>query len=189
MPLSGTNEKCLIMKKMIFTTFAVAATTSLTSVLSTIEQNNTTLKALRESADANKLANRTDIYLLDPEIGFNYLWGDPSEVPNRKDFNASQSFDFATKTGLKCKIANLSNELINWQYSIDKMDIMLEAKLFCLDLIYYNALLNELMIRLDHAIVIDSLQKKKLDSGERSAVNYDNCPTYATKRWHKSQPN
>ncbi|MEG1007288.1 MAG: transporter, partial [Bacteroides sp.] len=71
------------MKKIVISIVATLAMSSLfaqnnmNEVLSTIEQNNTTLKALREAADAQKIENRTGIYLSDPEIGFNYLWGNP----------------------------------------------------------------------------------------------------------------
>ncbi len=56
------------MKKIIVSIMAILATTSLFAqnnmkeVLATIEQNNTTLKALRETADAQKLENRTGIF-------------------------------------------------------------------------------------------------------------------------------
>ncbi|MBK6964392.1 MAG: hypothetical protein IPH20_10765 [Bacteroidales bacterium] len=45
--------------------------------MSNIERNNTTLSALRKSVEAEKLGNRTGIYLQNPEAGFNYLWGVP----------------------------------------------------------------------------------------------------------------
>lgn len=86
------------MKKIIVSILAIIATSSLfaqnkiSDVLGSIEQNNTTLKALRETADAQKLANRTGIFLSDPEIGFNYLWGNPSSAGNRQDINVTQSF-------------------------------------------------------------------------------------------------
>ena len=141
------------MKKIIVSIMAILATSSLfaqnkiSDVLGTIEQNNTTLKALRETSDAQKLENRTGIYLPDPEIGFNYLWGNPSSVGNRQDVSVSQSFDIATLSGLKSKVANGKNELVEWQYKADRMNILLEAKNYCLDLIYYNSLLSERAVR------------------------------------------
>ena len=128
------------MKKIIVSIMAILVTSSLfaqnkiSDVLATIEQNNTTLKALRETSDAQKLENRTGIYLSDPEIGFNYLWGNPSSVGNRQDVSVSQSFDIATLSGLKSKVANGKNELVEWQYKADRMNILLEAKNYCLDL-------------------------------------------------------
>lgn len=78
-----------------------------TAVLQEIESNSTTLKALREQAEADKLASRTGIYLDNPEVEFNYLWGDPSVMGNRTDVSVKQSFDFPSAYAYKGKIAKL----------------------------------------------------------------------------------
>ena len=168
------------MKKIIFilaaieATFSLRAQTNIDDVLKAVEQNNTTLQALRQTADAQKLENRTGLTLPDPEVGFNYLWGSPSGVGNRKDASVSQSFDIATVSGLKGKVAREKNELVEWQYKSDRMNILLEAKQYCLDLIYYNALLEELAIRLEHAKGIAAGQKERLNSGEGNKLEYNN---------------
>jgi len=45
---------------------------SIDFILSQVENNNTTLKALQKSADAEKIGNKTGIYLQSPELGFDY---------------------------------------------------------------------------------------------------------------------
>ena len=143
------------MKRFIITTFAVSIAAvgiasaqshttesvfrEMESVLREIESNNTKLEALRHSAEAEKLENRTGISLDDPEIGFNYLWGGPASIGNRQDVSVTQGFDFGTITGLKNKVANERNELIEWQYKTERMSLLLEAKNCCIDLIYWNA--------------------------------------------------
>ena len=98
-------RKTLIIIAAIWTAFPLFARTNIDDVLRTIEQNNTTLKALRQEADARKIENRTDLALPDPEIGFDYLWGSPSSIGVRKDFSVSQSLDMTTLFGLKSKVA------------------------------------------------------------------------------------
>ena len=78
---------------ILFTGITLNAQTNINSVLTSIEENNTTLKSLRESADAQKLENRTGIYLDNPEVGFNYLWGNPTDIGNRTDLSVSQTFE------------------------------------------------------------------------------------------------
>ena len=85
----------------VFASISLYAQNSVNSVLTTIEENNTTLKALRETAEAQKLGNRTGIYLANPEVGFNYLWGKPGDIGNRTDINVKQTFDIPTITGMK----------------------------------------------------------------------------------------
>lgn len=168
------------MRKIILGIIAIVATiplfaqNNITKVLSIIEKNNTTLKALRETANAQQLENRTDIYLPDPEIGFNYLWGNSSAIGNSREISLTQSFDIPTISGVKSKVANKKNELIEWQYKANRMDILLEAKLYCIDLIYHNALLKELSIRLDHAEKIANGQKERLESGDGNILEYNN---------------
>lgn len=167
------------MKKLIVSIVVIVATSSLLAqnnineVLNAIEQNNTTLKALRETADAQKLENLTGIYLSDPEIGFNYLWGN-SSIGNRKDINVKQNFDIPTISGLKSRVANQQNTLIEWQYKSDRMDILLEAKQYILDLIYYNSLLTELALRREHTEKIAAGQKERLESGDGNVMEYNN---------------
>jgi outer membrane protein TolC len=157
----------------ILASISLVAQNSINAVLTNIEKNNTTLKALREIGESQKLANKTGISLGNPEIEFNYLWGNPSDIGNRTDINVKQTFDIPTITGMKNKVANQQNNLVEWQYKTDRMNILLEAKLFCIELTYYNALKKELETRLQHAEAIAEGYKKGLESGDVSILEYN----------------
>lgn len=136
------------------------------NVLSEIESNNTTLRAYRNLNEAEKLENKTGIYLDNPEVGFNYLWGDPSSIGNRKDFSVSQSFDFPTAYGIKKKIAEAKNAQSDLAYEIQRKSILYKAKTICNELIYLNALRKVLNVRANHAKDISSAYNKKYELGE-----------------------
>lgn len=157
----------------LFGSISLYAQNNINSVLTSIEENNTTLKALRETAESQKLENRTGIYLSNPEVGFNYLWGNPVDMGNRTDFSVTQTFDIPTITGMKSKVANGKNDLVEWQYKADRMNIMLEAKQYCIELIYYNALKKELDIRLEHAKTIAESYEKRLATGDANKLEYN----------------
>jgi outer membrane protein TolC len=157
----------------LFASISLNAQNSITTVLKAIEDNNTTLKALKETAEAQKLENKTGIYLSGPEIGFNYLWGNPSAIGNRNDLNITQTFDFPTITGMKSKIANERNGLVEWQYKAERMRILLEAKQNCIELIYFNALKKELELRLQHAETIAAGYQNRLNSGDANILEYN----------------
>lgn len=157
----------------LFGSISLYAQNNINSVLTSIEENNTTLKALRETAESQKLENRTGIYLSNPEVGFNYLWGNPVDMGNRIDFSVTQTFDIPTITGMKSKVANGKNDLVEWQYKADRMNIMLEAKQYCIELIYYNALKKELDIRLEHAKTIAESYEKRLATGDANKLEYN----------------
>ena len=158
---------------ILLTGIALHAQTNIDKVLATIEENNTTLKSLRESAEAQKLENKTGIYLQNPEVGYTYLWGRPAEMGNETDFSVTQSFDIPTITGMKSRMAGDKNNLVEWQYRADRMNILLEAKLYCIDLIYYNALKRELDLRLRHAETMEAGYRERLNKGDANKLDYN----------------
>ena len=163
----------IITMLVLFAGITLNAQNNINPVLSSIEENNTTLKALREQVEADKLQNKTGIFLDDPEVGFNYLWGNPSNIGNRTDFSVWQTFDIPTITGMKSRLANGRNNLVEWQYKADRMNILLEAKQYCIELIYYNSLLKELYLRLEHAETIAKGYKDRMDRGDVSILEYN----------------
>jgi outer membrane protein TolC len=172
--INKTQMKTIIVTVgLFFTSLTLNAQTTVSSVLASVEENNTTLKALREAVEAQKLENKTGIFLDNPEIGFNYLWGDPTAIGNRTDFSATQSFDIPTITGMKSRVADGKNKLADWQYKAGRMDILLEAKQYCIELVYYNALKKELDVRLQHAATIAAGYKERLDRGDASLIEYN----------------
>ncbi|MDR1129365.1 MAG: TolC family protein [Prevotellaceae bacterium] len=152
---------------------SVFAQNSVDRALRSVEQNNTALKALKEEIDAQKLENKTGIYLPNPEVEFNYLWGNPNNIGNRNDIAVSQTFDFATITGMKRKIANKRNSLLELQYKSESLNVMLQARQYCVDLIYYNALKRELDLRLEHAATLADGYKNRLEKGDANILEYN----------------
>lgn len=149
------------------------AQNSVENILVEIEKNNTTLSAIRKSIDAEKIGNKTGIYLQNPEVAFNYLWGNPSGIGNRTDFSIKQSFDFPTAYSYKNQISDLKNEQAELEYIRQLKSIRLEAKLICSDLVYTNALLSELKKRVAHAQQIASSYKSKFDTGDTNILEYN----------------
>lgn len=154
---------------------SICAEENMSGVLESIEANNTTLSALRQSAEAEKIGNRTDIYLPGPDVEFNYLWGNPGSIGNRTDIKATQTLDYATLSGRKSRVANAKNELADLQYKAQRIDIIREAKSLCLDIIYCNAMIRELETQRDMVRQMIAYEKKRLDSGEGSQVDYNSA--------------
>ncbi|MBW7847227.1 MAG: TolC family protein [Bacteroidales bacterium] len=144
------------------------------SVLHAVERNNTTLKALRQSAEAQKLENKTGIFLPGPEAEFGFLWGNSAAGANRTDINITQSFDIPTITGMKGRIAGQQNQAVDWQYASNRREILLDAKLYCIDLVYLNAMANEMNKRLEHAREMEQAFSRRFKSGEANILEYNN---------------
>jgi len=152
---------------------SITAQQTTRNMLSQIEQNNTTLQTLRQTAEAEKLENRTGIYLDNPEVEFNYLWGNPTSIGDRRDIRVTQSFDIPTITGMKNRMASEQNKLVDIRYKADRINILLEAWQNLVELAYYNCLLSEWQLRLDHARTLASAYQKLFDEGETNILEYN----------------
>lgn len=155
-------------------TFAQLPPTSMAEALAAIRQNNASLKATRLAIEAQKIENKADISLENPEIGFNYLWGKPEALGKRKDFSVAQSLDVATLTGSKRRVANRRNQALDCQYEVGEMALMLEAKNCLIDLVYSNAMAQLQQRRLQDAEKLAQLQKALLDKGESHLIEWRN---------------
>ena len=166
------------MKKILYIAamFAVsplAAQHTTNAVLRSVEQNNATLKALQKEVAAEQLANKTDIFLPGPEVEFNFLWGSPGEIGNRNDIRVTQSFDIATISGMKNRLANDKNRLAGLQYKSERIKVLLEAKQYCIELTYYNALRAEAAKRLQYARTLAEAYGERLERGDANRLEYN----------------
>lgn len=164
------------MKRIIYSLLLAITITSLsaqdrlTKVIEEIEGNSKTLNAIRQQIEAQKLENRTDIFLHDPEVEFNYLWGNPSELGKQKELSVTQSFDFPTAYGHRKKIAKMQNQNLELQYKSERIDLLLKAKQLCINLAYNNALSKEYETRLSNAQQIASAYQLKFETGDASII-------------------
>jgi outer membrane protein TolC len=143
------------------------------AVLRQIEANNTSLAALREQTEARKIGNNTGIYLSDPEVEFNYLWGSPRFIGNRIDIAVRQYFDFPTAYGLRGRIAGLQSANAELAYKAERINVLLSAKQACVELVYYNALAGEYAARLQNAERIAEANKTRFEKGDATILEYN----------------
>lgn len=166
-------KRAIIFNLLLVMVFSLRAQNNMDSVLSEIEKNNTTLAALKKSAEAETLGNKTGIFIPNPEVEFNYLWGSPGNIGNRTDFSIKQSLDFPTAYRFKNQISDLKNEQIMLLYRKELYAVRLQAKLIYFDVVYYNALIAELTKRVTYARQIAQSYKSKFDVGETNILEYN----------------
>ena len=142
-------------------------------VLQQIEQNSTTLNALKEQLEAQKIGNKTGLTPANPEVECGYLWGSPAVNGNRKDVSLQQTFDFPTAYVHRGKLSDLQNNSAACQYASERMDLMLSAKKVCIELVYYNALRQIYARQLGNAAKIASAQEKMNKTGETNRLEYN----------------
>lgn len=147
--------------------------TAIDNVLSELEQNNPSLSALRKSVEAEKIGHKTGRSLDNPEVEFDYLWGDPTPVGNRIGISVSQSFDFPTAYAYKAQIAKFKDAQLELEYSKQLKSLFLKGRVLCHELIYSNALQLELDQRVLHAQALAKAYQSKLDLGEANILEHN----------------
>jgi outer membrane protein, heavy metal efflux system len=165
--------RTIIISAIIFLSCNTFAQDSFDSVLTEVEKNNTTLLAYRKSIDAEKIGHKTGLAPKNPEVEFNYLWGNPSAIGNRNDFSIKQSFDFPTAYSYKNQISNLKNEKAELEYKKQRNEVLYQTRIICVKLTFYNALNVELSKRHANALKVADAYKAKYSTGNVGILEYN----------------
>lgn len=155
---------------LLITNHFLSAQSTIKDVLRDIEQNNSSLKALQQQVEAEKLNNRTGIYLANPEVDFNYLFSSPKAAGNQNNLTVMQSFNMATLSGSRSKLAEQQNVRVDLQFKANRLDVLAEAWQYLNEYIYNNSLQQQLQTRLDHAKTIAEVYKRRMELGDANAL-------------------
>lgn len=151
-------------------TFASRAQNSAEVVLASVEKNNPELLALRKRTESEKYGFKAERMVEGPEVGFDYLWGSPADIGTRKDISVTQSIDIATISGTKGKIAKSESELSDMQFNVRRQEILLQAKLLYINIIYCNAVDAELERRLERSEKVEAAYRDMQVRGETDMI-------------------
>lgn len=156
---------------LLFSVLNMKAQQSLPEILSSIEDNNKTLKAARQSAQVQKIDAKTGIYPSDINVDYEYMFGNEASGNQREsELTITQGFDFPTAYFQKNKIANMKSEQAEIQYKVTRQDVLLQTKQLCIELVYYNKIKQILGNRLQNADKLNQSYKKRLELGDANAL-------------------
>ena len=158
---------CLV----LFIATNIQAQNNIDNILSEIVKNNRSIKAIQHYTEAKKLQYKTGLTLKNPSVEFEFLNGSPVNAGNQTDFLILQSFDFPTVYSKQKLISELQIEQTDFQLTAYRQNILLEAKLYCIELIYLNKKLLELDNRLQYAEKLYRDYQKRLDEGDASSLD------------------
>lgn len=164
--------KHFIIPMLCLLALSASAQSRCEAVLSMIEKNNTSLAALRSRIAADKTSFRTDLSPAGPEAEFGYHWGN-KETGNRKTVNVSQSLEMPSVYANKRKLADAQSLQSDLTYAASRNEILLEAKLVCVDITYYNSLLAFYAIYERNLQATADAYKSALDKGSATLPDYN----------------
>lgn len=131
-------HKHFISLLFISATSIVSAQGSIDEVLNSIEQNNKSIAAAEQYVEAKNLEYRTGNTPDNPSVSADYMIGKPASGGNQFDFLAIQSFDFPTAYIHKGNLADERETLLQIELEEMKQNVLFEAKVLCLELVYLN---------------------------------------------------
>lgn len=141
------------------------------NALAEIAKNNKTIQANTHYWNAQKVQYKTGNTLYNPTIEYDYLKGSPANAGNQTDIIVTQSFDFPTAYVKKNELAKQLSTQADLQLKMANQELLLEAKKFCIELIYRNKLQVPLTKRKEATEKWLANFKKKLDTGDGTILD------------------
>ena len=139
-------------------------------VLQSVEQNNLELQAQKQRLHAAQMQNRTKNNLADPSASYSNSYSSLPHKGHSTDVSVVQSFDFPTLYHARHRQTSLENEAIEASYQTIRRDILLRAKLLCLDLVRLNQEANLMELRMKHADELKALYEQRLETGDANML-------------------
>ena len=167
------------MKNAILSIVALLAATaapaqSISDVLRSVEENNVELKAARKGNEAAYLEVKQENNLEGLSVEYSpFFNGDVGGIAS-SELVVSQGFDFPTLYGARKKAGRLQRDVLDMEYQAARRDVMLQAKNFCLDLVFLEkqkAVLDERRRNSDELLATFT---EKYTNGEATSLELNN---------------
>ena len=151
-------------------TISAKAQNDYSSILKDVETNNIELQALRAELQAQQIENNAANNLENLSVEGSYSWGNHVQMGPKKTLSVAQPFDFPTVYAVRGKLMKITNSNFELHYSAERMNILLEAKKLCVEITYYNSLIQLYNQRLDAAKTIADNYNKKMEAGKANIL-------------------
>jgi outer membrane protein, heavy metal efflux system len=145
--------------------------TTVDSVLANIAKNDKTIIANTKFWEAKKMEYQTGLTPYNPKVDYDYLIGTPSNAGNQTDFVITQAFDFPTVYFKKRQLSIEQIKQAEFQLTANRQEVLLTAKLICIELIYRNKLNRELVVRRQNTEKWLSAFHKSLEKGQGNIMD------------------
>jgi outer membrane protein, heavy metal efflux system len=168
------NYKQLLLLLMLFVGFSTYGQENIKAILTSIEENNPTIAALRAHFDYVKADARAELLPPNPSIeggrfpavegaGIKYAWG------------VSQSFEFPTVYAKRGQLAKTTDRFAEASFSASRQAVLIDAKLTILELVHANKMLSVQQERKEFVQNVERLISKMVEAGEVSSMDLNNA--------------
>lgn len=145
----------------------------LEDVFSSILKNNKSILANNNYLNKLNIQAKTGLSLNNPSVSYEYLWDKNNAAGFAEEFEISQGFDFPTSYVFKNTISNLEIEKTEYRRSLFQLEVLLETKIVCVEIIHLNKKKLELNERFNYAKQLVTNLQSKLDNGYTTQFELD----------------
>lgn len=146
---------------------------NLDEVLNSVLQNNKSIQANNNYLNKLNIEAKTGLTLNNPTISYLHLWDENNTTGFAEEYEAKQEFDFPSSYAYKNTISNLEIEKTEDRRKLFSIDILLEAKLTCTEIIYLRRKRDEIKMRTDYATKLVENIRSKLQNGYTTQFELD----------------
>lgn len=140
------------------------------SVLRAVVANNLQLRALAHDNAAELLDLKSDGVLSAPSIEYSPFFQGGKRGVQMSELIVSQQFDFPTIYVGKHRKVRLQSSLLDGRYLVAKREVLLQARLLCIDIICQNQIVDMLDRRLNESESVLKLLERRLDAGDANIL-------------------
>ena len=144
-----------------------------------VEQNNPRLIAMQKWLEAEETLAKTGIYPNNPEVSYNYLFGNPEAIGNQQELEITQSFKLPGYYTSKAAVQELGFQQKQALAEKEKREVLHAARTAYFNLVMLHKKEAVLKIRNDDAVKLVALMKEGFERGEISKPAYDKARIYA----------
>ncbi len=153
--------------------FSLRAQENIKDILSEVEKNNQFLRAYASRLEVQRLNDRVENNLPDPEFEVEQLFSSTTKMGRESEMILSQEFEFPSVYAMRSRLNREKSESYEQQWAIARMDVLLKAKEICCDLVCLNRQRDWLEKRLKNADLLTKYCQSSMQEGNASLLDYN----------------
>lgn len=163
-------KRFLIATALLLTLNSASADNEIDRVLTQVANNNLTLKALKHEGEAQVLDVKAGNVLAGPSVEYSPFFKEGYGGVAESELIVSEEIEFPTKYAMRRKQATLLQETTEHAYDRERRDILLQAKLLCMDIIRTNQTIGMLQQRMDGSNTLKQMYAKRMEAGDANIL-------------------
>lgn len=144
---------------------------SIEAVLDSVAGNNLELKALLEENKASVYEIKADNSLDATSVEYSPFWGKDGGGIASSELIVSQEFDFPTLYVGRNRLLSMQEDAARMEYLAARCNVLLQAKLQCLELVQLRKMRRILDERMDNGKKMLELYEKRLENGDATQLD------------------